>query len=685
MPVPLAALAMVGAAAVTGSMYLDARLGLSYDAWFMQAGLRAVYTATRAERHDRTSCFYDLEAAALDPRTRDTTFLQIPHHPPNSGRSTSHANGESGSKIRLESHTYGAVYAAVLSFARYLRREHGVGRGEVVALDMPNSARFVVAWFALWSLGATPAFINHHLTGAGLLHCVRISTAKLVLVGSEDEVRDKYAEGGEVWRGLVDGSGKEEVANGRRITVVRFGLDVRDEGILKEEGLRVEDEQRSVEKIQDMAILIYTSGTTGLPKPAVVSWGKAKVAALFCGLWLPMKQGDVVYTAMPLYHTSASLLALLAVLSTRTTLVLASSFSTTHLLPSLHATRATHLQYVGETLRYLLASPPNAALDSTHGVHTIFGNGLRPDVWTRFTTRFNIRTVCEFYAATEGPAAVWNRSSGPFTAGAVGYFGALASALAFGRGKLQVVARVDCETGALLRDTNNNNNNNNNHIIPCGVDEPGELLFRLPADDPRATFQGYFGDARASAAKVARDVLAPGDAWFRTGDLLRRDAARRWWFVDRLGDTFRWKSENVATLEVAGALAGGGRGGDVVGDVVVYGVSVPGAEGRAGCAALSLKGAEGMDERWERDKLRVLAEHASACLPKYAVPVFVRVTKALSVTGTNKLQKHVLQKEGIDPEAVARSGDRMYWLSEGRYERFGKREFDRLMGGGVKL
>ncbi|KAK7544409.1 very long-chain acyl-CoA synthetase/fatty acid transporter [Phyllosticta citribraziliensis] len=680
MPVPLAALAMAGAAAVTGSMYLDARLGLSYDAWFTQAMLRAIYTITRAERNDRTNCFYDLEAAALDPRTRDTLFLQIPHHPPKEGRSSPHANGDPGSEIRLESHSYGAVYAAVLSFARYLRRAHGVRRGDVVALDMPNSARFVVAWFALWSLGATPAFINYHLKGAGLLHCLRVSTARLVLVGSESEVQDKYAEDGQVWRELVNGAEKGEGFSGQRISTVRFGLDVWDEEILKEEGLRAEDAQRSVGESQDMAMLIYTSGTTGLPKPAVVSWGKAKVAATFCGLWLPLKQGDVVFTAMPLYHTSASLLALLAVLSSRTTLALAPSFSTTYLLPSLHATRATHLQYVGETLRYLLASPPNAALDATHRVHTVFGNGLRPDVWARFTERFNIRTVCEFYAATEGPAGLWNRSSGPFTAGAVGYFGALASALAFGHGKLQVVARVDSETGTLLRD----GANNDNRVALCGVDEPGELLFRLPADDTRATFQGYFGDGRASSAKIVHDVLAPGDAWFRTGDVLRQDGARRWWFVDRLGDTFRWKSENVATLEVAGALAAG-RGVDVVSDVVVYGVRVPGAEGRAGCAALSLKGAEGKDERWERQRLKVLAEHARNCLPKYAVPVFVRVTMALSVTGTNKLQKHVLQKEGIDPEIVARSGDRIYWLSEGRYERFRKREFDRLMGGGVKL
>ncbi|KAK8237987.1 very long-chain acyl-CoA synthetase/fatty acid transporter [Phyllosticta capitalensis] len=683
MPVPVAALAaMAGAAAaLTGSMYLDARLGLSYDAWLMQSITRAVVSTNCTERRGRANFFYDLEAAARDSRTRDQVFVQIPHHP-----SSSKEDGCDSAGIRVEAHSYGAVYTAVLSFARFLHRVHGVHHSDVVAIDMPNGVRFVVAWFAVWSLGATPAFINYHLKGAGLLHCVRASTARLVLVGGESNVREKYGEGGEVWRGLVDGVGSENKTDVQRVTVVRFGLDVRDEDVVTEQGFREEDSQRKVEESQDMAILIYTSGTTGLPKPAVVSWGKARVAAKFNGYWLPLKKGDVVFTAMPLYHTSASLLALLAVLTTRTTLALAPSFSTTHLVPSLHATGATHLQYVGETLRYLLASPPNANLDTTHRVRTIFGNGLRPDVWTRFCTRFNIATVCEFYAATEGPAALWNRCTGPFTAGAVGYAGTLVEKLAIGnrRGRgLSLVARVDSETGELLR-ARSTDGDDDNFVVPCAPNEPGELLFRLPANDTRQTFQGYFGNERASADKIARDVVDKGDAWFRTGDVLRADERRRWWFVDRLGDTFRWKSENVATMEVAGLLAAG-DGGDVVDDVAVYGVKVPGTEGRAGCAAVCLKGAEGKDERWERERLSLLAEHARDCLPKYAVPIFVRVTKALSVTGTNKLQKHVLQKEGIDPDAVAQTGDRLYWLSEGRYERFGKREYDRLIGGGVKL
>lgn len=373
---------------------------------------------------------------------------------------------------------------------------------------------------------------------------------------------------------------------------------------------------------------------------------------------------------MPLYHTSASLLALLSTLSTHTTLALGHRFSASNLLADLHATRATHLQYVGETLRYLLATPPNPTLDTTHRVHTIFGNGLRPDVWTRFTTRFAIPTVAEFYAATEGPGGMWNKAGNAFGAGAVGRYGWLADKLVWSRA--QAAVRVDAETGRPWRDPRTG------RCERVCVDAPGELLYKLEAENVCSRFQGYFNNDEATDSKVLRDVFERGDAWFSTGDVLRRDGEGRWWFVDRLGDTFRWKSENVSTAEVAALL--GDAGAEVLREVVVYGVLVPRHDGRAGCAAVVLR-----EDGGEQTQLERLAETARRVLPKYAVPLFVRVTPALMVTGTNKPQKHVLQKDGLDPEVVEAKGDRLYWLRDGKYERFGKKDYARLQAGGVKL
>ncbi|GME28565.1 AMP-dependent synthetase/ligase [Neofusicoccum parvum] len=662
--VPLLPYAAYAAGAAATAAYLNARLNLTYDFALLGAFGRATIDALSAERADRISLFYVLESLARDPSTRDAVFLLLPVRP-------STPAPRAGGDVRLERWTYGQVYAAALRHAGWLARAHGVRKGEVVALDMMNGARFVAAWFGAWALGAVPAFINYNLRGPALLHCLGVSTARLVLVGPEPQLRDKYDE---VAEALANGDfGEATGAAERRVEVARFGGEL-DGVVEREEEFRPEDEQRGGAKLHDMGILIYTSGTTGLPKPAVVSWGKARAAAAFVGRWLPLKKGDVLYTCMPLYHTSASLLALLSTLSAHTTLALGHRFSATTLLADLHLTRATHLQYVGETLRYLLATPANPSLDTTHRVHTIFGNGLRPDVWRRFVSRFGVTTVAEFYAATEGPGGMWNKAANGFAAGAVGRNGWLSEALIWG--KAQAAVRVDAASGRPWRDPATG------RCARVGVGEAGELLYKLDASDICRRFQGYFNNDEATDGKVLRDVFEDGDAWFSTGDVLRRDAERRWWFVDRLGDTFRWKSENVSTAEVASLL--GDACTDVLKEVVVYGVLVPGHDGRAGCAAAVLKDGGGGDGG-EQTQLWRLAETAKRVLPKYAVPLFVRVTPALALTGTNKPQKHLLQKDGIDPGVVEANGDRLYWLRDGRYERFGEKEYARIQGGGVKL
>lgn len=379
--------------------------------------------------------------------------------------------------------------------------------------------------------------------------------------------------------------------------------------------------------------------------------------------------------AMPLYHSSAAILGLVSCLMAGRTLSLGRRFSHATFWPDVRRSKATAIQYVGETCRYLLAAPPSP-LDKQHSVRFAFGNGMRPDVWGRFQQRFGIETVAEFYAATEGPGGLFNKSRNAFSRGAVGRSGTIM----YPWFALQmVIVRLDFETNKLLRDEKTG------LCIPAAWDEPGELLFRLDAKDVESKFQGYFRNRDASNSKIVRDVRRKGDAYFSSGDVMRWDREGRWWFCDRIGDTYRWKSENVSTAEVGECL---GRH-EAVSEANVYGVLVPGHDGRAGCAAILLHGAEsavdGQPPELSDKVLKSLAEHAMGTLPRYAVPIFLRFTRQMEMTGTNKQQKHVLREQGCDPEKVSQAGDRLYWLKGGTYVPFERKDWDEITAGRVRL
>jgi acyl-CoA synthetase (AMP-forming)/AMP-acid ligase II len=544
-----------------------------------------------------------------------------------------------------------------MKYGTWIKQRFDVKSGEIVAMDMPNCDVFVWTWFGLWAIGAKPAFINYNLTDKPLVHSIHTSTARVVLV--HENLRDKYSEE------LVQELGKE---------LCFFDPMVLGE-IERTVPKREPDECRSGQSMHDMGLLIYTSGTTGLPKPAVVSWTKAAIAPVYIGKWLPLKKESVVYTSMPLYHSSASLLALMAVLYAGSTLSVGAKFHRKQFWEDVRATGATHIQYVGETLRYLLSSPPSP-LDKAHKVQAVYGNGLRPDVWSKFKERFGVEQINEFYAATEGSGALWNASRNSFAEGAVGMSGPIARILLGGKGK---VLKMDEDMEAPIRDPKTG------LCIQVTPGEPGELVFKLDEKNIEEGFQGYFGNKQATSKKILRDVLVKGDAYFSTGDVLRRDSEGRWYFCDRIGDTYRWKSENVSTAEVAEVL---GRV-EKISEANVYGVEVPGHDGRAGCAALVLHddhGAEIGDPL-----LRQLASVALRSLPRYAVPIFLRVlskdTAEGNRTGTNKQQKHKFRSEGIDPELVGQTGDVLFWLPSGRteYVRFGAAEWKSLSAGQSKL
>ncbi|KXX75946.1 Fatty acid transporter protein [Madurella mycetomatis] len=621
------------AGAVAGSAYLNARFSLEHDLLFFRIAGSTLLNLIRAVRADRLNVFYVLEKQVLDKHTARRPFILF----------------------EGKSYTYAETYQAVLQYGVWMREHHGVREGDIVALDYQNSETFIFLWFAMWSIGAKPAFINHHLQGATLTHCLRESTAKLAIVDPR-----------------VAGSVTEEVRQhlpGMNFVVLTPDIEAEIRSL---EPVRYPDAVRATDEYIGMAILIYTSGTTGMPKPAVVSWAKVYMAAMITSSGTNTRPDDVLYTCMPLYHSAASCLGVCSVLWVGATAAIGRRFSTKTFWKDVRETNSTIIQYVGETCRYLTVAPPEINpvtgenLDKKHRVRSAMGNGLRPDVWDRFKERFGIETIMEFYAATEGALGLWNLSRNSFGKGAIGRYGVISKAILSVR---SAIVRLD-ETELPWRDPKTG------FCQRVKSGEVGEFIVSLPADDTNKRFQGYHGNAAATTSKIMRDVFKKGDAWFRSGDVMRWDNEGRVYFNDRIGDTFRWKSENVSTTEVAQTIGLH----TAVQEVNVYGVQLPHHDGRAGCVAIVL------DSPHPRPELLAsLAAHSREKLPRYAVPLFLRVLKEVGTqnTGTNKQQKHLLRQQGVDPANV--QGDALFWLKDGTYMPFGQKEWKALQQGQVKL
>jgi acyl-CoA synthetase (AMP-forming)/AMP-acid ligase II len=301
-------------------------------------------------------------------------------------------------------------------------------------------------------------------------------------------------------------------------------------------------------------------------------------------------------------------------------------------------------------------------MDRQHRVRVAFGNGLRPDVWNQFKERFGIDAIGEFYAATEAPLGMFNMSRNDHALGAIGRNGWVYDAV---MSFVVAVVEIDLDTDEPSRDKSG-------RCKKVKSGQAGELLFKLPPDT-RVKFQGYFGNKKATSSKILRSVFREGDAWFRTGDLVIWDKEGRVYFTDRIGDTFRWKSENVSTAEVSQMM--GLHPG--IREANVYGVQLPRHDGRAGCAAVVLEGNP------DEVLMRSLAEHAARTLPSYARPLFLRLVENVDTTGTHKHQKHQLRTEGVDPDKVDLS--KVYWLSEGTYVPFTEKDWRMIGDGKAKL
>jgi len=528
--------------------------------------------------------------------------------------------------VRFEdrSLSYGDYNAAANRVAHWALA-HGLRHGDVVALVMENRPEYLVVWAGLAKIGVTCALVNTNLAGRGLAHALETAGAEVVILGAE--CVPAWASLSSEARSRVETFVSRDPAKGAvsrppgaaDFDEVTLGFSPHDPGRHVRAELRGGDD----------LFYIYTSGTTGLPKAARFSHAR------FMGggahhLLSGFGRDDVLYCALPLYHTVGGVICVNAVLRAGATLALARKFSASRFWKEIAETEATSFQYVGELCRYLLNQPASSH-ERQHRLRYCVGNGLRPELWPRFQERFAIPRIVEFYGATESNVVMMN------LANKSGSVGKLAP------GTKARLIRYDVESETHVRDARG-------RCIEVGIGEPGELIARIAEGSSLAgRFEGYTS-AEASERKILRDVFERGDAWFRTGDLLRRDGEGYFYFVDRIGDTFRWKGENVSTEEVAQAM-GAFPGVELC---AVYGVEVPGGDGRAGMAAVVLADPAGFDGK-------ALYEHVSQALPGYARPAFVRIQAEPDLTGTFKLRKVDLQRQGFDPSA---SKDPIYFRDD---------------------
>jgi fatty-acyl-CoA synthase len=517
----------------------------------------------------------------------------------------------------------------------------GVKPGETIGLLMGNRPDFFALWLGLTQIGAVVALLNFNLQGVALAHSLGVAATRRVIVDVErmpnfEAARAAGADEHEIW---IYG----DATQGFRQAIETFdGSELRD------------DEQRPAVTLSDAALLIYTSGTTGLPKAAKVSHRRiVEWSHWFAGL-AGMTGEDRMYDCLPMYHSVGGVSAIGAPLVNGGSVVIAERFSARGFFDDITQHGCTAFQYIGELCRYLAKAPPSPE-EPLAKLRLACGNGMSGDVWRDFARRFPYVRVLEFYAATEGNFSLYNVEGRIGAIGRMPAFQALRDPVA--------LVRFDAETETPARGADG-------FCIRCAAGEVGEALGRVGAETA-SRFEGY-RDERATQKKIMRDVFRTGDAWVRSGDLMRCDEEGFYAFVDRVGDTYRWKGENVATLEVASVLSTSPD----VSEAIVYGVKAPGAEGRAGMALL------GVGEDFD---LAVFARHALA-LPSYARPVFLRLRKGegAETTSTFKTRGRAWAAEGYDPKAI---DDPLYLYDRGagRYVRLDAEVFARLTRGEIPL
>ena len=512
-------------------------------------------------------------------------------------------------------------------YAGFLKSQN-INKGDCFAILMDNSPDFLMLLLASFRVGSLAALINTTVSGEGLKHVIGISDVKLITAGASHLEK------------LSSALGDSDLKN-----IPIFGM---------EDNEKIPDQVEDIKKLskqfstfipyqpimKDVAAYIFTSGTTGLPKAALVDHAKL-VKGSFAGHFLcfNFNKNDRLYMTLPLYHSTGLILGWAASLRSGCPNVIKSKFSASDFWNDVKKYNVNKFIYVGELCRYLMNLPPSDG-DRDNPITQISGNGLRPDIWESFQKRFNINKIVEIYGATEAVGMTIN---------------------SFGRSGMIGRKRSDSTIIHCNKDDGSPILNDEGFCTKVSEGETGLYIQKISSS---AKFQGYL-DAQASNKKILQNVFKTGDQYFNTGDLITLHDNNWLSFADRVGDTYRWKSENVSTMEVAAIL----NNASGVMDCNVYGVQVDSAEGKAGMAAMNVS-----------DEFSFISfiEHVNKNLNTFQKPYFLRLTKEMQTTGTFKHQKEDLKKQGFNPSLIK---DKLYFLQKDNYVEIDQALYNRIHSG----
>ncbi|XP_062848119.1 hsFATP2a_ACSVL_like domain-containing protein [Trichomycterus rosablanca] len=587
--------------------------------------LKALGFGVRLETYKRRKRFYSILDCFLD------AVRKQPHKP----------------FIYFEGKTYSYsdVDRQSNKIAHALQTVAGLKEGDTVALFLGNEPCFVWVWLGLAKLGCPTALLNFNIRSKSLLHCFSCCGANVLIAAEElstavEEILPALKEKGISVYLLSDKSSTD-------------GIKAISQAITQASDEALSPSLRANIKVRSTALYIYTSGTTGLPKAAVVTHERVWAASFIQGISGATSE-DVFYLNLPLYHSAGFLIGFVGCIERGNSFVLRRKFSASQFWDDCRKHNVTVMQYIGETMRYL-CNTPKKDNDREHNVRIAIGNGVRADIWKEFLNRFGNIYVRELYAATEGNIGFINYTTKVGVVGRVNFLHKKFFHYA--------LIKFDIEKEEPVRNADG----------LCVLADPGEAGLLVGKITKKSPFDGYAGNKQQTEKKRLTDVLVKGDLYFNSGDLLKIDHDRFVYFHDRVGDTFRWKGENVATTEVSDILSMVG----CIEEANVYGVAVKGHEGRIGMAAITLKEGREFDCT---DTCRVVATY----LPVYARPRFIRIQNSLEITGTFKMKKVKLVEEGFDPALIH---DQLYFLDlvKKKYVLLTQDIYNDVISGDIKL
>lgn len=488
----------------------------------------------------------------------------------------------------------------------------GARKGDVIAVMLENRSELLATVIALAKIGVTIALVNTSQTGKVLSHSINLVKPIALIFGDEvhhciDEIRADLNINGDRFHWFADQATRQDVG-----TAPHGYINLAEQ---IDHFPKFNPPTTHTVQGKDGLFYIYTSGTTGLPKAVIFTHSRWTLAYGTYGHVLDLNPDDVMYVTLPLYHATGIVVCWCGVIAGSATLALRRKYSTSAFWKDVQKFNASAIGYVGELCRYLMDAPATE-LDRNHRVTKMIGNGMRPNIWDKFKQRFGVDEILELYASSEGNVGFSNIFNFDNTVG-------------FSPTPYAVIA-FDKEKNEPIRDKDGF----------CQKVKTGEVGLLVGKITRRSPFDGYT-DPEKNKAVILKNVLKKGDAYFNTGDLVRDIGFRHAQFVDRLGDTFRWKGENVSTTEVENMLCEH----DKIVEAVVYGVEIPHTNGRAGMAAITLADHAELNDQ----DLSHMASTFKKCLPAYAVPVFLRVQETVETTGTFKYQKNKLKEQAFDP------------------------------------